>query len=60
MKSKAFNKKLSLNKKTVANLNDKEMQVIYGGDTAEPSICITRCVSNCACTITRCSVCCIP
>ena len=61
MKSKAFSKKLSLNKKTVANLNNKEMQGIYGGETVEPTICKTRCVTDCVmCTMTRCSDCCIP
>jgi bacteriocin-like protein len=60
MKTKTFNKKLSLNKKTVANLNDKEMQGIYGGETVEKTVCITRCVSDCLCTMTRCSICCVP
>jgi bacteriocin-like protein len=61
MKTKTFSKKLSLNKKTVANLNDKEMQGIYGGETLELTVCITRCgVSDCACTFTRCSDCCPP
>ena len=59
MKSKVFSKKLSLNKKTVANLNNKEMQDIYGGETVEPTVCKTRCITDCvACTMTRCSVCC--
>jgi natural product precursor len=31
MKPKKLNKKLALNKKTVANLDDKEMTVIQGG-----------------------------
>jgi natural product precursor len=41
MKSKAFNKKLSLNRKTIANLNNKEMKRTAGGfsGTKCPSIC---------------------
>jgi hypothetical protein len=31
MKPMKFNKKLSLNKKTVANLNGKEMNYVFGG-----------------------------
>ena len=61
MKTKNFSKKLSLNKKTVADLNNKEMQAIHGGETVELTICRTRCVTDCVmCTMTRCSVCCIP
>jgi hypothetical protein len=32
MKSKQFNKKMTLNKKTVANLNNGEMREVNGGD----------------------------
>jgi hypothetical protein len=32
MKKKKFNKKLALNKKTIANLNPAEMNAAYGGD----------------------------
>ncbi len=61
MKTKTFNKKLSLKKKTVANLDNKEMQGIYGGETAERTVCITRCApSDCMCTMTRCTICCVP
>jgi len=61
MKTKTFSKKLSLNKKTVADLNNKDMQSVHGGATAEKTVCITRCVTDCAlCTMTRCSVCCVP
>lgn len=31
MKTKNFKKKLALNKKTVANLNNKEMGIVIGG-----------------------------
>jgi len=61
MKTKTFNKKLSLKKKTVADLDNKEMQSAYGGAvTNERTICITRCVSDCLCTMTRCTICCVP
>jgi hypothetical protein len=50
MKTKSFVKRLSLNKKTVANLGNKEMEGIYGGDT-ENSVCQTNCVTNCICEI---------
>jgi natural product precursor len=46
MKTKSFGKKLALNKKTVANLENKEMQRIYGGAT-EKTICFSACVSDC-------------
>jgi hypothetical protein len=41
MKPKKFNKKLALNKKTIANLNNREMAVAIGGITQ--SITFTRC-----------------
>ena len=31
MKTKKFNKRLTLNKKTVSDLNDKEMKDLHGG-----------------------------
>jgi natural product precursor len=59
MKPKKLNKNLLLNKKTIADLNNKEMNVVYGGavtnslgidcDTGCP--CLTRiyvtCLSGC-------------
>ena len=59
MKTKSFGKKLALNKKTVANLEQKEMQGIYGGAT-EKTICFSACVSDCLfCDIrSRLSLCC--
>jgi len=33
MKTKKFSKKLILNKKTVADLNNKEMREVVGGDS---------------------------
>jgi molybdenum cofactor biosynthesis enzyme len=32
MKSKAFKKRLVLNKETIVNLNQSEMAVVYGGE----------------------------
>jgi hypothetical protein len=49
MKAKNFSKKLKLNKKTVANLNNGEMEAVHGGGgnsapwTNCPSCMITRC-----------------
>jgi hypothetical protein len=61
MKTKVIDKKLSLNKKTVVNLEQKTMQGIYGGAT-ERTDCFSNCASDCfrCMTITRCSDCCIP
>ncbi len=43
MKTKRFNKKLALNKKTIANLPKKEMDTARGGQkTGNPYICITH------------------
>jgi natural product precursor len=49
MKDKKFpnRKKLTLNKKTVASLNDADMKVIMGGLTPPLSYCIC-----CSCTYT--------
>jgi len=58
MKTKTFNKKLFLNKNTVANLNDSEMKGIKGGETeypcftereslCNPSVCTTICFTQC-------------
>jgi natural product precursor len=54
MKSKTFNKKLSLNKKTVVNLEGKEMTEVLGGDVWSKLVwscsnCVTRCGSNPCC-----------
>jgi len=61
MKKKTFGKKLSLNKKTVADLEHKDMQGVYGGATGLTD-CITNCASVCprCMTATRCSDCCVP
>lgn len=54
MKSKKFNKKLSLNKNTVSNLNVRKMALVKGGDmppltavTNCDMTCLTRCLQTC-------------
>ena len=39
MKQKTFNKKLVINKITIANLSNKEQAVIRGGDTVQGDAC---------------------
>jgi hypothetical protein len=54
MKTKIFNKRLVLNKKTIADLSNTEMAEMYGGDTIQ---CATRsctCVSCFAQILTEC------
>lgn len=48
MKPKTFNKKLSLNKKTIVNLNNKEMKAVAGGMSG------TKCPSVCCVVIQQC------
>jgi len=63
MKQKQFAKRLSLNKNTVANLNQKEMNRLLGGETGDIdclTIDRTICVTNCPCPtirITKCGGC---
>jgi hypothetical protein len=45
MKSKKFQKKLSLNKKTVAVLKTDEMKVVGGLGTFQPECSIPYCIS---------------
>lgn len=48
MKTKKIDKKLALNKKTVANLGTETMRDVRGGFlTYEMTICRSNCVSNC-------------
>ncbi len=54
MKSKKFNKKLSLNKNTVSNLNGFSMSKVKGGDVAPPTqvthcevSCFSKCLETC-------------
>lgn len=60
MKTKKFSKKLNLNKKTVANLGDKEMNGVQAGGqvAASGSACPSCFQTFCGCTLGTCpSVC---
>ncbi|MCD4665287.1 MAG: class I lanthipeptide [Bacteroidales bacterium] len=52
MKKKKFNEKLVLNKKTVANLNAKELDNLRGGTEDPPPTIIQICESNVICNAT--------
>ncbi len=41
MKPKDFRKKLILNKNTIADLNNKQMKEIMGGETGPTTTCLT-------------------
>jgi hypothetical protein len=45
MKSKVFVKKLTLNKKTIANLKNGDMREVYGGKDMYPTL------YSCVCSI---------
>jgi natural product precursor len=48
MKTRRFNKKLTLNKKTIVNLDRSEMKDLYGGDILSTHIATcSRCVTVC-------------
>jgi natural product precursor len=51
MKIKKFNKKLDLNKSTVADLNNSELRKVYGGAATYPgcvpTVDVTKCATNC-------------
>ncbi len=52
MKTKKFNKRLTLNKSTVVNLNNSDMSKVYGGEWTDPGECIrtvnfTKCANSC-------------
>jgi hypothetical protein len=51
MKPKNFSKRLLLNKKTVANLNQKSMSNVKGGGTG---ITCEWCNSDASCMVTKC------
>jgi hypothetical protein len=52
MKTKRFEKKLALKKKTVANLNDELLYQVKGGILTVGYTCRT-CVQSCFCNITK-------
>ncbi len=49
MKTKKINKKLSLHKKTIANLDNNEMNGAHGGGTLGTLCCIPTGFSICKC-----------
>jgi len=49
MKTKAFNKRLELNKTTVANLEDRQMDKVKGGTRTIPWVCNTSWAEPCNC-----------
>jgi natural product precursor len=50
MKVKAFSKKLNLNKKTIAHLDNGEMKGLRGGAKSRPTQCRMRtCEKTCTC-----------
>lgn len=52
-------KKLVLNKETLRNLSENELQKAAGGDTTTPCFSPPR-VCTPLCTVTRCTGCCSP
>jgi natural product precursor len=47
MKPKKFEKKLTLNKKTISALQNREMNEVHGGKTGGPTACYgTYCAST--------------
>lgn len=59
MKSKKFNKRLSLNKNTVSNLNEGKMALVKGGDIppfTQVTQCEVSCLSKClqTCDVSGC------
>ncbi len=55
MKTKKIVNSLVLNKKTVADLNNRELKHIYGGASVDTCFtdCRTRCATDCCDTIKR-------
>lgn len=50
MKVKAFTKKLKLNKKTIAHLDNGEMKNLRGGGISRPTQCrMKTCEKTCTC-----------
>lgn len=56
MKQKTFDRKLSLNKKTISNLDDKQLHVIRGGTPTKGKTCNT-CLTYCGDSILEPCVC---
>lgn len=51
MKDPKLIKKLTLNKQTVAHLNDKELKEVHGGGNSDPTKCR---IATCTCTFFKC------
>lgn len=47
MKKKKMLGALKLNKTTVSNLNNLEMHALHGGDASDPTVCFSKCLTNC-------------
>jgi hypothetical protein len=56
MKSKKFSKKISINKKTIAHLNDKHLDTIRGGAPTKGNTCAS-CFTYCGDSIIEPCVC---
>ena len=55
MKQKMFDKKLSLNKKTIAHLDNGEMKEVYGGDRPDThNSCAVPNNPSCLCSARTC------
>jgi hypothetical protein len=54
MKTKKFNKKLSLNKETISHLNSGQLQNVYGGgeNQEDPLPATNSCLITCTCNCT--------
>jgi hypothetical protein len=61
MKTKKLNKKLSFSKSTIADLNSKELNRVYGGATYTCVTCYTNCkwtvCGTCGVTCKRNTIC---
>lgn len=56
MKKKEINKKLRLNKTTLAGLNQNEMNQIQGGVVTQlATVCAPTCVTRCVATMCLCT-----
>jgi natural product precursor len=56
MKTKKFNKKLALNKQTISNINNDEMNVLRGGDSIDTLCPVKTCPPTRTCQ-TWCTIC---
>jgi hypothetical protein len=47
MKKKKMLRALKLNKTTVVNLHNLEMNALRGGEETDPTLCFTKCLTDC-------------